>query len=119
MNLEEFRNYCLSLPGTTEDFPFDESTLCFRVGGKIYTITDIIDQPFRFNLKCDPELAIELRERYENIIPGYHSNKKHWNTIIPDDKIPNELIIKMIRDSYNLIIDSLPKKAKEFLTKLT
>ena len=112
MNLQDFRTYCLNLKNATEDFPFDETTLCFRIGGKIFAITDIIDQPFRFNLKNTPEKIVELREKYNNIIPGYHCNKKYWNTIIPDSIIPNELIIELINDSYNLVFESLPKKMK-------
>lgn len=112
MDLVGLREYCLSLQYVTEDMPFDEDTLCFRVCGKIFAMCGLEHFPFRFNLKCEPELAIELREKYENIIPGYHCNKKHWNTVTPDDKIPLPLIKEMIENSYKLIFASLTKKEK-------
>ena len=109
MNIETFREFCLSLKGSTEEFPFDESTLVFKTGGKIFALTDI-DLFDSINLKCDPETAIELRERYPSVLPGYHMNKKHWNTIMMDDSIPDPLILKWIKDSYNLVASGLPGK---------
>ena len=113
MNLESFRKYCLSKKGVTEDTPFDETTLVFRVGGKIFALTDIERIPFRFNLKCKPELALELREKYECVTPGWHMNKKHWNTVEPDANISDKAIIEMISHSYELVLSSLPKKERE------
>lgn len=107
MDFEFVRNYCLSKPGVTEDFPFDESTLVFRVGGKIFALTDTEKYPFTVNLKCDPEKAIELRENYESISPGWHMNKKHWNTITPDNSIPIKLLKELIEHSYELVLKSL------------
>ena len=113
MNLDTFRKYCLSKKGVTEDTPFDENTLVFRVGGKIFALTGIEQIPFRFNLKCDPELALELRERYECVTPGWHMNKKHWNTVEPDSAISDKAIMEMLDHSYGMVYKSLSKKEKE------
>jgi predicted DNA-binding protein (MmcQ/YjbR family) len=113
MNLDTFRKYCLSKKGVTEDTPFDETTLVFRVGGKIFALTDIEQVHFSFNLKCDPELAIELREKYECVTPGWHMNKKHWNTVEPDSSISEKAIMEMLDHSYELVYNSLSKKEKE------
>lgn len=118
MNIEEYREYCLSLPGTTEDLPFDENTLCFKVMGKIFSICDIDDFE-SINLKCDPVKAIELREIYPDIvIPGYHMNKKHWNTVIMDSSLPNKLIKEWISESYELVVQKLSGKDKKALEEL-
>lgn len=115
MNIEEYRNYCLTFPGTTEDLPFDENTLCFKVMGKIFTICDI-DEFESINLKCDPVKAIELRESYPDIVmPGYHMNKKHWNTVLMDSSLPDKLIKEWIRESYDLVVQKLPNKDKKAL----
>lgn len=111
MNLHHIRSFCLALPGTTEDFPFDESTLAFRVGGKIYLLCDSLAFT-SVNLKCDPELAVELRERYRAVKPGYHMNKTHWNTVeVPGDYAISNLEF-WIRHSYDLIFASLPAKTR-------
>ena len=112
MDIEFFRNYCLSKPGTSEDTPFDENTLCFRVGNKIFALVDI-DAFESVNLKCDPEKAIELRELHPAISPGYHMNKKHWNTVRFNEGIPDPLILELIDHSYKLIFNSLPKKVQQ------
>lgn len=110
MNIEEIRNYCLSKPNTIEDTPFDEDTLVFKVGGKIYALMSITALPLRINLKCDPEQAIELRENNpDTIIPGYHMNKKHWNTIFTDE-FEFDFVRQMVDQSYELVISSLTKK---------
>ncbi len=109
MNLETFRQYCLAKQGATEDTPFDETTLVFRVGNKIFALTDLERIPFRANLKCEPERAIELRERYDSITPGYHMNKMHWNTIEPEGQLSDVLFKELIDHSYNLIFNSLKK----------
>lgn len=117
MNIEEFREYCLSKKSVTESFPFDETTLVFKVAGKMFALTDTHDD-FSINLKCDPEKAIELRERYPVVIPGYHMNKKHWNTVNIDGSIPNDLVYQWIDDSYNLIVEKLPRSLwEELLSK--
>ena len=116
MNIEELRNYCLSKPGVTEGFPFDETTLVFKVLGKMFALTNT-DGEFSMNLKCDPQKAIELREHYNAVKPGYHMNKKHWNTIWPDDSIDDFLIYKWIDDSYDLVVSKLTKVQKEMLKK--
>jgi predicted DNA-binding protein (MmcQ/YjbR family) len=84
MNIEQIREYCLKKKGVTEEFPFDEETLVFKVMGKIFILASLDSIPLQFNLKCDPEKAIELREEYEAVQPGYHMNKRHWNTVIID-----------------------------------
>lgn len=115
MNIEEYRNFCLSFPGVTEGFPFDENTLCFKVRGKIFSICDI-EKFESINLKCDPVKAIVLRETYpEIVIPGYHMNKKHWNTVSMECNLPDEMIKEWISDSYQLVVAGLPKKVRENL----
>ena len=114
MEIAFFRNYCLSKNGVTEDTPFDADTLCFRVGGKIFAIVDILAFDSA-NLKCDPELAVEIRERYEGVVPGYHMNKKHWNTVPFDGSIPDPVILVWVDHSYELVFKSLPKKTQDDL----
>ena len=115
MNIETLRDYCLSKKAVTEDFPFGETTLVFRVLNKIFLLVSLDADPLQFNAKCDTEKAIQLREEYDTVKPGYHMNKKHWNTVIIDGTISTKLIKEMIDDSYDLIIQSLPKKLKEEL----
>ncbi len=118
MNIESYRTYCLSKPGTSEGMPFDDKVLVFKVMGKMFALTDI-DAFESVNLKCDPEKAISLREEYDgNIIPGYHMNKKHWNTIMTDGSVPNKLINELIDHSYDLVVKSLTKKLKDELSEL-
>ncbi len=109
MNLETLRRYCLAKEETSEDFPFDEETLVLRVRGKIFALTGINERPLTVNLKCDPERAIELRERYEEVRPGYHMNKKHWNTVTLDGSIPAKEIYAMIDQSYDLVRAGAPE----------
>ena len=117
MNIEEIRDYCMSKKGTTEEFPFDEVTLVFKVFGKIYALTSL-EGDFSINLKCDPERAITLREEYDAIHPGYHMNKKHWNTVDMDGRLKADLVKQMIDDSYDLVASKLTKKQKEELLNL-
>jgi predicted DNA-binding protein (MmcQ/YjbR family) len=112
MDIESLRNYCLSKPAAEETLPFGPDTLVYKVGGKIFLICSMNAEPLQFNVKCDPEKVIELRERYECVQPGYHMNKKHWNTIIVDGTVSNSMLKEWIDDSYELIVDSLPAKAK-------
>lgn len=114
-NIEAFRTYCLSKPGTTEGFPFDESILVFKVMGKMFSATNVNSEEFSINLKCDPTYAIELRDEYENIQPGYHMNKKHWNSVFIDDSISSELVKELIDHSYDLVVKGLKKADKEIL----
>ena len=109
MNIEEIRIYCLSKKQTTEGFPFGDDTLVFKVKGKMFALMNL-EGDLRMNLKCDPEKAIRLREKYDAVIPGYHMNKKLWNTVIVDGNITDQLIKKWIDNSYKLVASKLPKK---------
>jgi len=111
LSIEEIREYCLSKPGTTESFPFDEDTLVFKVMGKIFCLTSL-SEPNRINLKCDPEKAVDLRERYECVLPGYHMNKKMWNTVIIDGSVSKKLLQEWIDHSWDEVVKGLPKKLK-------
>lgn len=114
MNVETYRSYCLNLKGTSEGFPFDNVTLVIKVGGKIFALFDI-DQFSSVNLKCDPERAIDLRENYEGVQPGYHMNKKHWNTIRLNQDVSDNMLIELTEHSYELVVASLSKKIKDEL----
>ncbi len=118
MNIESFREYCLQKPGVTEEFPFDESTLVFKVMGKMFSATGI-DNFASVNLKCDPERAVELREENEGILPGYHMSKKHWNTVLCDGSVSDELILELTDHSYDLVVAKLTRKDKEALKSLS
>lgn len=114
MNIEHFRKYCISKPNVTEDFPFGDLILVFRVGGKIFSLMDI--STFEsINLKCSPEKAVELREQYSGIVPGYHMSKIHWNTIFLDGSVPDRLILEMTDHSYELVVSALPSKMRKEL----
>jgi predicted DNA-binding protein (MmcQ/YjbR family) len=115
MDIEALREYCLKKKGVTESFPFGESTLVFKVKEKLFLLMGLDESPLQFNVKADPDRAQELRESYASILPGYHMNKKHWNTVIVDGTIPMKLIREMIDDSYRLVVASLPKKQREGL----
>jgi predicted DNA-binding protein (MmcQ/YjbR family) len=117
MNIESFREYCLSKKGVTECFPFDENTLVLKVMDKMFALTDL-DGEFTVNLKCKPELAIELREHYPAVQPGYHMSKQHWNTVHFDGSIPDKLVCDWIDHSYELVVAKLSKKNKEALLNL-
>ncbi|HWW40162.1 MmcQ/YjbR family DNA-binding protein [Pedobacter sp.] len=116
MNIEELRDYCLQKPGVTEDFPFGDQTLVFKIGGKIFLLIGL-EQGNRFNAKCDPERAEELREQYDAIIPGYHMNKKHWNTVYMDGMLKRSLLHELIDHSYDLVLTSLPKAQRELIPR--
>lgn len=114
MNIEQFRNYCLDKEMVTEEFPFDQQTLVFKVAGKMFALTDV--ETFEsINLKCDPEQAVEIREKYDSVLPGYHMNKKHWNTVLIDGRIPDKLLLEWIDNSYLLVVATLPKNVQEKL----
>ncbi len=114
MDIEVFRDYCLSKKMVTEEFPFDANTLVFKVAGKMFALTDV--RNFEgVNLKCDPEKAIELREIYPAVLPGYHMSKTNWNTVKMDGSIPDPLFREWIDDSYNLVVAGLPAKVRTSL----
>ncbi len=117
MDIEFFREYCLKKKGVTEELPFDNNTLCFKVMGKIFAITDI-DEFESINLKCHPEEAIKLREKYESVLPGYHMNKKHWNTIAVNSDMDDKTLLHWINHSYDKVVAGLPKKLREELKTL-
>ena len=109
MNFDSLRKHLLAKPGTTEEFPFDTVTLVAKVCGKMFALISTNEVPLRLNLKCDPAKAEILREIYPAILPGYHMNKRHWNSVILDGSIPPTEIMSMIDDSYDLVVDGLPK----------
>ena len=109
MDFDVLRRSLLGKPGAVEDFPFDSVTLVIKVGGKMFALTNITEVPLRINLKCDPIKAEFLRAHYSSVIPGYHMNKKHWNTVILDGSIPESEVCSMIDDSYALVVKGLPK----------
>lgn len=109
MDFEALRSYLLSKPAAVEDFPFDTSTLVLKVGGKMFAALGIHDEPLRINLKCDPGKAEVLREQYPAVQPGYHMNKRHWNTVRLDGSVPEPELLAMIDESYALVVKGLPK----------
>jgi predicted DNA-binding protein (MmcQ/YjbR family) len=115
MDIETIREYCLAKKEVEESFPFGETTLVFKVKGKIFLLAGLDNPVLQFNVKCDPERAIEWREQYASVQPGYHMNKKLWNTVIVDGSIPGRILREMIDDSYGLVVQSLPKKLRDEL----
>jgi predicted DNA-binding protein (MmcQ/YjbR family) len=110
VDIDAIREYCLGKPGKVkEDMPFGEDTLVFKVQGKIFLLLSMMARPLAINLKCDPERAVDLRERYDSVRPGYHMNKKHWNTVILDGKVPTKEVLAMIDHSYELVADARKK----------
>lgn len=116
MSIEEIREFCLLKKGVEESFPFDNETLVFKVG-KIFLLTGLNSNPIQFNVKCDPQKAIDLREKYDFVKPGYHMNKQHWNTIVCDGRATKKQIFEWIDHSYDLIVQSLTKKQREEFLK--
>ena len=115
MNVENFRDYCLAKKGVTEEFPFDEETLVYKVSGKMFALCGLEHVPFQISLKCDPERALRLREEYDGKITGaYHMNKKHWNTVLPES-LPPALVRELIDHSYELVVNGLTKKQQQAL----
>ena len=115
MHIEEFRIYCLAKPGVTESFPFDEVTLVFKVMSKMFALTGLEREHFTVNLKCDPERALDLREEYPEIQPGFHMSKKHWNTVDFEGSLDDEMLRELIDHSYDLVVSKLKKAEKEAL----
>lgn len=114
-DVEKFRAYCLPKKGVTEEFPFGDDTLVYKVMGKIFALTGLNNIQFAINLKCEQEYMQELRSRYAAVQPGYHMNKQHWNTVIVDGSIPNKEILAMVDHSYEQVVKGLSKKLKEAL----
>jgi predicted DNA-binding protein (MmcQ/YjbR family) len=117
MSAEEIREYCILKKGVTEGFPFDAETLVFKVAGKMFLLMSLDSNPLQFNVKCDPQKAIELRDKYDFVRPGYHMSKVHWNTVVCEGRTSKKLVFAWIDDSYELNINSLPKKQKEAFLK--
>lgn len=116
MTLDDLRSHCMNKPGYSEDLPFDERTLAFRVGGKIFALMDI--EAFdSVNLKCDPDRSVELREQYSGIRGGYHMNKRHWNTVATDGSVPHRLVLELADHSYDLVLGSLSRRIQEAIGK--
>jgi predicted DNA-binding protein (MmcQ/YjbR family) len=121
MNIQQLYDYCLSKKGVTEHFPFDEDTLVFKVMGKMFCLASLQEwekgNP-ALNLKCDPDYAEELRAEFESVQPGYHSNKKHWNTVYVNREISDKKIVHFIHHSYELVVSKLPKKDRDLLREM-
>src|SRR5438270_13585949 len=117
MDLAKFREYCLSKPQTTEGTPFGPDVVVFKVGGKMFALASLDQVPATANLKCDPDLALELRDRYEQLRPGYHRNKKHWNTVEIEGGIRETELRKMIDHSYDLVVQSLPRPSRSTIPR--
>lgn len=115
IELEELRQRALEKPGVSEDFPFDQDTLVFKVLGKIFMLTNLEAYPSSINLKCEPTRALELRERYDAVKPGYHMNKKHWNTITLDGTIADELLLALVDHSYDRVVAGLKRTERDAL----
>jgi predicted DNA-binding protein (MmcQ/YjbR family) len=116
MHIEEFRDYCLSKKGVTEGFPFGETALVFKVMDKMFALASLDNSPLTANLKCDPERAIQLREEYGDIVPGYHMSKKHWNTVTLEGELEDDFILELIDHSYDLVVSKLKKAERIQLT---
>jgi len=114
MNIEEFREFCLSFKGSSESMPFDDKVLVFKVLDKMFALTDI-DTFESVNLKCEPEKSLELRTKYESVKPGYHMSKKHWNTILMDGEMSDDELESWIKHSYDLVVAKMTKKQKKLL----
>jgi predicted DNA-binding protein (MmcQ/YjbR family) len=117
MNIEDLRIYCLSKKGVEECFPFDEETLVFKVAGKMFLLTNVDEKPVSFNVKCDPALAIELREKHDCVEPGFHMNKTHWNTVTDDGSVNQKLLKQWMDHSYEEVVKGLSKKQRQDLEK--
>jgi predicted DNA-binding protein (MmcQ/YjbR family) len=115
MNLEMLRDYCLNKAGVTESMPFGDDTLVFKVGNKMFALSSLKPERYSVNLKCEPNYALELREQYPEITPGYHMNKKHWNTVQLDGALDDDFILELVDQSYQLIVQSLPKRIQQTL----
>ena len=109
MDQHELKARCLALPGASEEFPFGDEVSVFKVGGKMFALSSLDGQPLQLSVKCDPDIAVQLRAAHPAIAPGYHLNKRHWNTITLDGSLPDQMVTDMLGDSYDLVVASLPK----------
>jgi predicted DNA-binding protein (MmcQ/YjbR family) len=109
VDAHELKSACLALPGAVEDFPFGDEVSVFKVAGKMFALSDLDGDPLQLSIKCEPELAAQLRATYPAIGPGYHLNKRHWNTVTLDGSVPDQMVTDMLGDSYDLVVASLPK----------
>ena len=112
IDAEALRSWCLARPGVTEEMPFGPVTTVFKVAGKLFALSALDSEPLQISLKCEPELAEALRRDHAAVIPGYHLNKRHWNTVLCDGSLPDEMIIDMVEDSYDLVVEGLPKATR-------
>jgi predicted DNA-binding protein (MmcQ/YjbR family) len=117
MNAAALRKLCLGFPGAVEERPFGPETTTFKVAGKIFALSALESEPLKISLKCEPELAEQLRISYPAIVPGYHLNKRHWNTITLDDSLEDRLIRDLVEDSYDLVFAALPKRVRDELVR--
>ncbi|MFC2080928.1 MmcQ/YjbR family DNA-binding protein [Bacteroidota bacterium] len=115
MNIEDIREYCIAKPGVTEGFPFNDTALVFKVMGKMFAILDLSEDSRGISLKCDPELAIELREQHPEVTPAWHFNKKHWNTVMMDGSITDKHLMEWIDHSYDMVVKGMPKSRQKEL----
>lgn len=113
MDAEHLRMALLGFPDTTEETPFDEHTIVYKVSGKMFALTDYREKPLSVNLKCDPDLALGLRDEFPCVVPGYHMSKKHWNTVILDGSVPDSQIDSWIRHSFEQVLNGLPKSRRQ------
>jgi predicted DNA-binding protein (MmcQ/YjbR family) len=109
VNADELKTACLALPGAVEDFPFGDEVSVFKVAGKMFALSELDGDPLQLSIKCEPELAVQLRATHPAIGPGYHLNKRHWNTVTLDGSLPDQMVTDMLGDSYDLVVASLPK----------
>jgi len=109
MDRHELKARCLAWPGAQEEFPFGDEVSVFKVGGKMFAACHLDGEPLQLSLNCDPELAVQLRASYPAIVPGYHLNKRHWNTVTLDGSLPDQMVTDLLGDSYDLVVASLPK----------
>jgi len=109
MDRHELRALCLALPGAREDFPFGDEVSVFKVGGKMFALGNLDAEPLQVSLKCDPDLAVQLRAGCPAIAPGYHLNKRHWNTVTVDGSLPDQMVTDLVSDSYDLVVAALPR----------
>ena len=118
MHIEQFREYCLNKKGVTESFPFDEDVLVFKVLNKMFALTSLKTEEFSVSMKCNPEKAIELREEFESILPAFHMNKKHWNSVNVETLLDDKLFLELVNHSYELVVKGMTKKGRELLSKM-
>jgi predicted DNA-binding protein (MmcQ/YjbR family) len=112
MDQHELKARCLAFPGAVEDFPFNDEVSVFKVGGKMFALCSLDGRPLQLSLKCEPELAVQLRSSYPAIAPGYHLSKRHWNTLTLDGSLPDELVTDLLGDSYDLVVATLPRSRR-------